>query len=75
MIAGKQLEWKWPHIDFAVRHYTAGAGIWPWASNDGGDPDVAMARAGTGRHMNFRRSNPLAHVRLSHRIRVVNVVD
>ncbi len=27
-------------IDSAVRHCTAGAGIWQWASNKAGDPDV-----------------------------------
>ena len=38
IIAGKQPEWQWLDIDLAVRHCTAGAGIWRWASNDAGDP-------------------------------------
>ena len=46
IIAGKQPEWQWLDIDSAVRHCTAGAGIWQWASNDAGDPDVVMACAG-----------------------------
>jgi xylulose-5-phosphate/fructose-6-phosphate phosphoketolase len=44
--AGKQPEWQWLDIDSAVHHCTVGAGIWRWASNDVGDPDVVMACAG-----------------------------
>ena len=34
-------------MDAAIKHCTAGIGIWEWASNDaGGDPDVVMACAG-----------------------------
>ncbi|MBV9636512.1 MAG: phosphoketolase family protein, partial [Methylobacteriaceae bacterium] len=46
IVAGKQPEWQWLDIESAVRHCTAGAGIWQWASNDTGDPDVVMACAG-----------------------------
>ena len=38
IVAGKQPEWQWLDMDSAVRHCTAGAGIWHWASNDAGDP-------------------------------------
>ena len=76
IIAGKQPEWQWLDIDTAVRHCTAGAGIWAWASNDGGDPDVVMACAG-----DVPTLETLAAVTLLRgyvpdiRIRVVNVVD
>ena len=34
-------------MDEAIKHCTAGIGIWEWASNDrGGEPDVVMACAG-----------------------------
>ena len=46
IVAGKQPEWQWLDMDAAVRHCTAGAGIWHWASNDDGEPDVVMACAG-----------------------------
>ena len=46
IIAGKQPEWQWLDMESAVRHCTVGAGIWQWASNDAGDPDVVMACAG-----------------------------
>ena len=76
IIAGKQSEWQWLDIESAARHCTAGAGIWPWASNDGGDPDVVMACAG-----DVPTLETLAAVTLLHdyvpdiRIRLVNVVD
>jgi xylulose-5-phosphate/fructose-6-phosphate phosphoketolase len=76
IVAGKQPEWQWLGIDAAVRHCTAGAGIWKWASNDEGDPDVVMACAG-----DVPTLETLAAVTLLRayapdiRIRVVNVVD
>jgi xylulose-5-phosphate/fructose-6-phosphate phosphoketolase len=76
IIAGKQLEWQWLDIDSAARHCAAGIGIWRWASNDAGDPDVVMACAG-----NVPTLEALAAVTLLReyvpdiRIRVVNVVD
>ena len=36
IIAAKQPAPTWLDIDSAVRHCTAGVGIWEWASNDGG---------------------------------------
>jgi len=76
IVAGKQPEWQWLDMDSAVRHCTAGAGIWHWASNDAGDPDVVMACAG-----DVPTVEALAAVSLLReyvpdiRIRVVNVVD
>src|SRR5579863_3111945 len=47
VVAGKQPAPQWLTMDQAVKHCTAGIGIWPWASNDqGGDPDVVMACSG-----------------------------
>ncbi|HZS66887.1 MAG TPA: phosphoketolase family protein [Burkholderiales bacterium] len=76
IIAGKQPQWQWLDIDSAVRHCAAGAGIWQWASNEAGDPDVVMACAG-----DVPTLETLAAVTLLReyvpdiRIRVVNVVD
>jgi xylulose-5-phosphate/fructose-6-phosphate phosphoketolase len=76
IVAGKQPEWQWLNIDSAAQHCTTGAGIWQWASNDAGDPDVVMACAG-----DVPTLETLAAVTLLHdyvpgiRIRVVNVVD
>jgi len=77
IVAGKQPEWQWLGIDAAIRHCTAGAGIWEWAGNEGeGEADVVMACAG-----DVPTLETLAAVTLLHeycpdiRIRVVNVVD
>jgi xylulose-5-phosphate/fructose-6-phosphate phosphoketolase len=76
IIAGKQPEWQWLDIDSAVRHCTVGAGIWPWASNDDGDPDVVMACAGDVPTLETLAAVTLLHIYVpDSRIRVVNVVD
>src|SRR5437762_5893026 len=47
VVAGKHAAPQWLAMDEAVRHCTAGIGIWEWASNDrSADPDVVMAAAG-----------------------------
>ena len=47
IVAGKQPALQWLDMDAAMKHCTAGIGIWDWASNDdGGEPDVVMACAG-----------------------------
>jgi xylulose-5-phosphate/fructose-6-phosphate phosphoketolase len=77
IVAGKQPQPQWLDMDAAVKHCTAGIGIWEWASNDkGGEPDVVMACAG-----DVPTIETLAAVDLLRRhvpelkIRVVNVVD
>ena len=76
MIAGKQAEWQCLDIDAAVRHCTAGAGIWQWASNDAGEPDVVMACAGDVPTLETLAAVTLLRDYLPGiRIRVVNVVD
>ncbi len=76
IIAGKQPAPMWLDIDSAVRHCTRGLGVFDWASNDNGDPDVVMACAG-----DVPTLETLAAVTLLReyvpdiRIRVVNVVD
>jgi xylulose-5-phosphate/fructose-6-phosphate phosphoketolase len=76
IIAGKQPEWQWLDIDQATRHCTIGAGIWHWASNDAGDPDVVMACAGDVPTLEAMAAVSLLRVYCPDiRIRVVNVVD
>jgi xylulose-5-phosphate/fructose-6-phosphate phosphoketolase len=76
IVAGKQPEWQWLDIEAAVAHCEAGIGVWPWASNDAGTPDVIMACAG-----DVPTLETLAAVTLLReyvpdiRVRVVNVVD
>lgn len=77
IIAGKQLQPQWLDMESAIKHCTAGIGIWEWASNDqGGEPDVVMACAG-----DVPTLETLAAVDILRRylpelkIRVINVVD
>ncbi|WP_293127400.1 phosphoketolase [Microcoleus sp. bin38.metabat.b11b12b14.051] len=77
IIAGKQPALQYLDMDAAIKHCTAGLGIWEWASNDkGGEPDVVMACAG-----DVPTLETLAAVDILRRdypelkVRVVNVVD
>ena len=47
IVAGKQPSLQFMTMDAAIKHCTAGIGIWEWASNDSGhEPDVVMACCG-----------------------------
>src|SRR5207244_9327687 len=47
VVAGKQLAPQWLTMDEAIKHCTAGIGIWDWASNDqGSEPDVVLGCCG-----------------------------
>ncbi|MGO9720359.1 MAG: phosphoketolase, partial [Methylocella sp.] len=77
VVAGKQVAPQWLTMDEAIKHCTAGLGIWDWASNDrGGEPDVVMACCG-----DVPTLETLAAVEILHehtpelKVRVVNIVD
>ncbi len=77
IVAGKHPAPQWLAMPDAIKHCTAGIGIWEWASTDrGAEPDVVMACAG-----DVPTLETLAAVKLllGHfpklKIRVVNVVD
>jgi xylulose-5-phosphate/fructose-6-phosphate phosphoketolase len=77
IVAGKQPAPQWLTMAQAVKHCTAGIGIWEWASNDRGtQPDVVMACAGDVPTLETLAAVDLLHRYLpSLKIRVVNVVD
>jgi xylulose-5-phosphate/fructose-6-phosphate phosphoketolase len=77
IVAGKQRQMQWLSMDDAIKHCSAGVGVWRWASTDGdGAPDVVMACAG-----DVPTLETLAAVALLRewapqlKVRVVNVVD
>ena len=77
VVAGKQPALQYLDMDSAIKHCTAGIGIWEWASNDkGGEPDLVMACAG-----DVPTLETLAAVHLLRqfvpdlKIRVINVID
>jgi len=76
IVAGKQPSPTWLDMDAAVAHCTAGLGIWDWASNDAGSPDVVMACAGDVPTLEILAAVSLLRERVPDlRIRVVNVMD
>ena len=77
IVAGKQLAPQWLDMDAAIKHCTAGIGIWDWASNDQeSEPDVVMACCGDVPTMETLAAVALLHEHLpALKVRVVNVVD
>jgi len=77
IVAGKQPAPQWLDMDAAIKHCTAGIGIWNWASNDqGGEPDVVMACAGDVPTMETLAAADLLREHLPRvKVRVINVVD
>jgi xylulose-5-phosphate/fructose-6-phosphate phosphoketolase len=76
IVAGKQPAPTWLDIDDAARHCARGLGIWDWASNDDGDPDVVLAAAGDVPTLETLAATDLLRQFLPDlKIRVVNVVD
>ena len=77
IVAGKQPELQWLDMEAAVKHCTAGLGIWGWASNDeGSEPDVVMACAGDVPTLETIAAVQILREHLPEiKIRVVNVVD
>ncbi|MAT66427.1 MAG: phosphoketolase [Gammaproteobacteria bacterium] len=77
IVAGKQPQPQWLDMDAAIKHCSAGVGIWQWASNDqGADPDVVMACAGDVPTLETLAA--VAYLRElvpDLKIRVINVVD
>ena len=77
IVAGKQPALQYLDMEVAIKHCTAGIGIWEWASNDkGAEPDVVMACCGDIPTMEILAAVDLLHRHIPElKIRVVNVVD
>jgi xylulose-5-phosphate/fructose-6-phosphate phosphoketolase len=77
IVAGKQPAPQWLSMDDAVKHCTAGIGIWEWASSDrDAEPDVVMACAGDVPTLETLAAvDVLRQLVPELRVRVVNVVD
>ena len=77
IVAGKQPHPQWLDMEAAIKHCSAGIGIWEWASSDqDSEPDVVMACAG-----DVPTIETLAAVEILRKnepqlkVRVINVVD
>ena len=77
IVAGKQPSLQFLNMDEAIRHCTAGIGIWEWASNDKGfEPDVVMACAGDVPTLETLAAVDLLRTHCPDlKVRVINVVD
>lgn len=77
IVAGKQPALQWLNMDAAIRHCSAGLGIWDWASNDQGDePDLVMVCAGDVPTLETIAAVQILREHLPElKVRVINVVD
>jgi xylulose-5-phosphate/fructose-6-phosphate phosphoketolase len=77
IVAGKQPAPQWLSMDEAIKHCTAGVGIWEWASNDkGGEPDVVMACCGDVPTLETLAAVDLLRTHVPQlKVRVINVVN
>jgi len=77
IVAGKQPQLQFLDMDTAIRHCSAGIGIWEWASNDqGAKPDVILACAGDVPTLEMLAATALLREHVPEvKVRVINVVD
>ena len=77
IVAGKQPEMQWLNMEEAIKHCSAGLGIWQWASNDeGSEPDVVMACAGDVPTLETIAAVQIIRQHLPEvKVRVINIVD
>ncbi|GAA4204397.1 phosphoketolase family protein [Actinocatenispora rupis] len=76
VVAGKQPAPQFLTMEQAVAHCTRGLGIWDWASNDDGDPDVVFGCCGDVPTLEVLAAVDLLRQHLPDlKVRVVNVVD
>jgi xylulose-5-phosphate/fructose-6-phosphate phosphoketolase len=76
IVAGKQPALTYLSMDEAIAHCTRGLGIWPWASNTDGEPDVVLASAGDIPTLEILAAADLLATHLPElKVRVINVVD
>ncbi len=76
IVAGKQPALTYLSIDEAIAHCTRGLGIWAWAGNTDGEPDVVLACAGDTPTLETVAAADLLRTHLPElKVRVINVVD
>jgi xylulose-5-phosphate/fructose-6-phosphate phosphoketolase len=76
IVCGKQPALQYLSMDDAITHCTRGLGIWEWAGNEDGDPQVVLACAGDIPTLETIAAAALLREELPDlRVRVVNIVD
>jgi xylulose-5-phosphate/fructose-6-phosphate phosphoketolase len=76
VVAGKQVAPQWLGIDDAIAHVDRGIGIWPFASNDNGKPDVVIASCGDVPTIEALAAVEILRTQLPNlAVRFINIVD
>ena len=76
IVASKHPSVQWLTMEDAVAHCTKGVGVWQFASNDAGNPDIVLACCGDAPTLEVMAAQSiLRHNIPKLKIRVVNVVD
>jgi xylulose-5-phosphate/fructose-6-phosphate phosphoketolase len=76
IVAGKQPALTYLTMDEAIAHCTRGLGIWSWAGNTDGEPDVVLGCAGDIPTLEALAAADLLRQHLPDlKVRVINVVD
>ncbi len=77
IVVGKQPALQYLDMDAAIKHCSAGIGLWTWASSDeGSEPDVVMACAGEIPTLETLAAVDILRQQFPDlKVRVVNVVD
>lgn len=76
VVAGKQPALAYLSMPEAIAHCTRGLGIWDWASNASGEPDVVLACAGDVPTLETLAAADILRKELPDvQVRVINVVD
>jgi len=76
IVSGKQPQPSWLDVHAAALHCARGLGIWDWAGNEVGEPDVVLGCAGDVPTLEILAAAALLRRYLPElKVRVVNVVD
>ena len=76
IVASKHPRPQWLNMDQAINHCTKGIGVWKWASNDHGNPDIVIACAGDTPTLEALAATQILRMYFSDmKVRFVNVVD
>lgn len=76
IVASKHETYQWLSMEEAKKHLEKGIGVWDWASNDGGNPDVVLATAGDTVTLEGLAATQLLRQYVPElKVRFVNIVD
>ncbi len=76
VVASKHITKQWLNKEEAIAHCTKGLGILPFASNDGGNPDIVLVSAGDTPNLEIIATAQILRDKLPNiKVRVINVVD